>query len=116
MATPYRLKKAIGSSYVVDPDDVWSLKSRLKTSGHYVVPGYGMTPYPDNELFRSIANFQRQTGLKADGVIKPDGETERALLAQDISTPTFWCKICGGPHAGINSLEVCHWCWEKGYR
>ena len=117
MNTPYRLKTVLGSSFGSDPDDVWATKQNLKIRGYYRVPEYGMTEYPDRHLFDSIRRFQRDQSLKVDGVMKPNGETERHLLddGEDIAA-TFWCTVCGAPHGGVYSPRICWQCWNKGYR
>jgi len=61
------------------PLDVVKIKSTLKTLGHYDVPEWGVSPYPDAALFDAIKAFQKSQGLKVDGVIDPDGPTEGTL-------------------------------------
>jgi len=39
----------------------------------------GLTEFSDRNLFDGIKSFQRRRGLKIDGVMKPGGETERAI-------------------------------------
>ena len=60
------------------------LKSYLKKFGAYDVPSYGMTEYPDNELFEGIKTYQRKNNLTIDGIMKKDGETINSLN-QEIS-------------------------------
>jgi len=54
-------------------------KTALRVLGHYQTPSYGMTPYPDNQMFDAIKGFQRQRGLRVDGIMKPGGETEATM-------------------------------------
>jgi len=61
------------------PLDVMKTKSVLQTLGHYDAPEWGVSPYPEPALFDAIKAFQKSQGLKVDGVINPDGETEAAL-------------------------------------
>lgn len=76
-----------------------------------------MTPYPDQALFDGIKDYQRQNGLQVDGIMLPDGETERHMLENlAAKSPTLWCKECKGPHGGVYSMRICHKCWEKGIR
>jgi len=49
--------------------------------GYYEAPEWGVSPYPDAALFKAVRAFQSAQGLAADGVIKPEGETEAALHA-----------------------------------
>jgi len=113
---PYRLKNTLGLTYNVDPDDVWVTKHNLKRKGYYSAPQYGMSEYPDHQLFDAIKNYQRDNKLRVDGIMQPDGETERRLLNDDQAAITYWCIIYGAPHGGVYSPNICWQCWNKGYR
>lgn len=63
----------------IDEEDTLQTKSALRTLGHYVTPPYGLTPYPDETMFDAIRMFQNDKGIAVDGVMKPGGETERAI-------------------------------------
>lgn len=63
----------------IEPIDVLSVKNRLKDLGYYKEPEWGMTNFTDNQMFDGIRNFQENEGLKVDGVMKPDGETENKI-------------------------------------
>jgi peptidoglycan hydrolase-like protein with peptidoglycan-binding domain len=56
-----------------------AIKTLLRKLGLYEAPKWGMTQIPDRELFKAIRAFQNKAGLKVDGRMKPDGETEAAL-------------------------------------
>lgn len=71
----FKLKSPIGRSYNTDPGDVVKTKKALNSLGYYDEPAHGITPYPDPSLIRGIEEFQRDNGLRIDGVMKPDGET-----------------------------------------
>lgn len=71
----FKLKSPIGRSYNTDPGDVVKTKKALNSLGDYDEPAHGITPYPDTSLIRGIEEFQRDNGLRIDGVMKPDGET-----------------------------------------
>lgn len=71
----FKLKSPIGRSYNTNPDDVRKIKKALNGLGYYDEPDNGITPYPDTGLIRGIESFQRDHGLRPDGVMKPDGET-----------------------------------------
>lgn len=75
-----------------------------------------MTEYPDQQLFEAIRQFQRDNGLRVDGMMRPDGETERHILNQDEVAMTYWYSVCGAPHGGVYSPNICWQCWNKGYR
>lgn len=70
------------------PDDVIKTKSALAQTGHYQVPDFGITPYPDTPMIDGIKKFQKDNGLKIDGVMKPQGPTETALGSQTKSIST----------------------------
>ncbi|MBD3661008.1 MAG: peptidoglycan-binding protein, partial [Arenibacter algicola] len=61
------------------PWDVVKIKSLLQALGHYDAPEWGVSPFPDRALFDAIKTFQKSCGLRADGVLKPQGETQMAL-------------------------------------
>lgn len=113
---PYRLKNTLGLTYNVNPEDVWVTKHNLKRRGYYAEPRDGMTEYPDQQLFDAIKTYQRDNRLRVDGIMKPDGETERHLLDDDDGAAvTYWCTVCGAPHGGVYSPHICWQCWNKGY-
>ena len=116
MNTPYRLRNTLGSSYNTNPDDVWVTKHNLRNRGYYQEPAYGMTEYPDQQLFDSIKRYQGDNRLRVDGIMKPDGETERHILNGDKLAMTYRCSVCGAPHGGVYSPSICWQCWNKGFR
>lgn len=106
----------------IDEKDVFAVKHALVKTGHYDVPEYGITPYPDKALFGAIKDFQKENGLRTDGIIKPEGETLSALNNSedtspededpDIRSPSTWCPTCGGPHGG-SAGDECPDCASK---
>ena len=79
MALIPKLKSTIGRNYGVEKDDTLTMKNVLKKLGHYATPNYGMTPFPDEQMFEGIRGFQKAKGLLVDGVVAPQGPTARAL-------------------------------------
>lgn len=79
MLRPFRLKGPIGLEYNMDMDDAFNTKKALRDLGHFHVPKFGLTPYPDEPMIEGIKSFQRQNGLREDGVMKPDGPTIKRL-------------------------------------
>lgn len=77
--SPFKLNDLMASNVSVNEDDVLNVKQRLHASGHYEMPSYGMTRYPDNRLFDGIKSFQKENNLTVDGYMRPNGETEKAL-------------------------------------
>ena len=116
MTIRYKLKSPVGMNHDTDPDDVWVIKKTLNLNGFYDEPNQGMTPFPDEALFSGIKRFQRQFGLTVDGLMNPDGETERHMQQHLAAMPTYRCVYCGAPHGGVYSPNVCWQCWSKGLR
>jgi len=71
--------KPLAANASAAPLDVVKMKSALGALGHYEAPEWGVSQFPDVALFDAIKAFQKSQGLKVDGMIKPDGETEAAL-------------------------------------
>ena len=74
-----KLNKDVATYSAVAIEDMLPLKTYLKKFGAYDVPSYGMTEYPDNELFEGIKNYQRKNNLMVDGIMRKDGETINSL-------------------------------------
>lgn len=112
------IKKTLQRNSSADLADVYAIKKALVRTGHYQIPSYGLTPYPDESLFRAIEIFQKDKGLKVDGVIKPLGKTissiNEELEEEDIGvrSPPSWCPQCGGPHGGSKG-DLCPDCDSK---
>lgn len=60
------------------PNDVIRLRKALRETGHGASPPEPSGTY-DASLIRSIERFQRDYGLKEDGIVLPDGPTARML-------------------------------------
>ncbi len=69
------LNKDVSRHNSVSEKDMIPLKTKLSQFGAYTTPNYGMTEYPDDELFEGIKMYQRKNGLNVDGVMKKNGET-----------------------------------------
>ena len=106
---PYGLTSVIGASHDMKPEDVKLVKRLLSQNGHYDVPDYGITPYPDAKMLEGIKIFQEVNGLEVDGIIKPDGPTIETM--ENISYYT--CTRCGAIHGGVYSSKLCHFCYNK---
>ena len=61
------------------PADVVAAKLIMRGLGHYEAPSWGISEYPDRDLFDAIKDFQAKQGLTVDGVINENGETVQAL-------------------------------------
>lgn len=71
----FNLNKDVATFSAVAEEDMIPLKTYLKKFGAYDTPSYGMTWYPDNELFEGIKTYQRKNNLTVDGTMKREGET-----------------------------------------
>jgi len=105
----YQLKSSIDESARADEDDVLAVKTALNGIGYYDDPGWGISSYPDRNLFDAIQKFQTDFGLAPDRVMKPGGPTERELAAR---SPIYRCIICGAPHGGVYG-QICPDCHDK---
>lgn len=75
-----KLKKEISETTDdIEPDDVLSVKNKLKGFGYYQEPEWGITKFTDSQMFDGIRKFQTDNNLKIDGVIKPKEETENKV-------------------------------------
>ncbi len=117
MTKHIKIKVGAGPNRNNNPEDILQIKQALNALDYYDVPSYGITPYPDTDIFSSIQNFQRDNDLTVDGIINPKGETEKAI---DQQIETVWkrssqkpCTKCGAWHAGTYG-DVCKDCYEKG--
>lgn len=71
----FNLNKDVVTSSAVAEEDMIPLKTYLKKFGAYDTPSYGMTEYPDDQLFEGIKTYQRKNNLTVDGTMKREGET-----------------------------------------
>lgn len=75
-----KISQVLASSSENNPEDTLVVKEALQSMGYYEPPkDIGMHSHPDSQLFDAVKDFQRDNGLKVDGIIKPDGETEKAM-------------------------------------
>ncbi len=112
-----KIKSTLGHDYNVEALDVFKVKLALNKIGFYKTPEYGITPYPDNNMYRAIRSYQESKGIKVDGIIKPEGET-LGFLNKDIPSDLpgvkgpYLCPSCGGRHGGVFG-DFCQWCTFK---
>jgi peptidoglycan hydrolase-like protein with peptidoglycan-binding domain len=75
------LRSTVEENASVDTADMKPLKKNLGSLGYYrPTEGVDLHDYPDEPLFKGIRKFQKDEGLKVDGVMKPGGPTENRLL------------------------------------
>ncbi len=75
----FTLNRVISRDTKTHPDDTSIIKGALTALGYYDDTETGLSPYPDDQLFKSINSFQKDNKLKIDGVIKPDGPTQAKI-------------------------------------
>ncbi|PHS75216.1 MAG: hypothetical protein COB59_11700 [Rhodospirillaceae bacterium] len=73
------LNSTLSANSAANEEDVIATKIFLRNQGHYIPPEWGISQFPDQAMFDSIREFQKSQGLKVDGVMKPEGETETAI-------------------------------------
>lgn len=119
------IKGSIGRDSDAKEEDVLVTKKALKKLGYYKTPSYGLTAYPDNELFSAISAFQKDQGIAPNGKMKKGDKTSQLLSTfvdtydeEDIegetpdNSPIFRCTQCGAPHGGSMG-DLCPSCTAK---
>lgn len=81
MLDPFQITKPVSPAHALAEEDVLKTKDALSALGHYQEPEGGSTPWPDTPMFEGLKTFQKDQGLKPDGLMKPGGPTEKALRA-----------------------------------
>ena len=78
LPTQSRLRGPVGPNHFSRPEDILTLRRLMHGLGWFV--GDVDTDFMDMGLNNSVMAYQQEKGLKPDGVVKPDGETEITLL------------------------------------
>jgi hypothetical protein len=78
---PFKLKNTLASNVPAEGEDVLAAKTALGRLGRYKPLVGGINPWPDQGMIDGLKGFQKDRGLKADGVAHPGGPTEAALNA-----------------------------------
>ena len=100
MPTAFAIRGEIGEGRRNDPDDMEATRRGLAWAGYQAGdPAEPDQPVTAEEVVDTIRRFQEAEGLKADGWMRPGGETERALDA-DIAP-----KIAAAREAGDSESE-----------
>lgn len=74
------LRDSVGNGRTNHPDDLRWVKEALRLMGRY--SGGENAPYIDRALVQAIEGYQRDCGLRRDGVLEPGGETECTLCVE----------------------------------
>ncbi len=84
----FNLGKTIGKGWGAEPDDVVKTKTALQGLGYYKdeaakryeTPGKPLTGFAGTKLFDDLKKFQKDNGLKADGIMNPNGPTHKKMV------------------------------------
>ncbi|MCC6598473.1 MAG: peptidoglycan-binding protein [Alphaproteobacteria bacterium] len=83
----FTLKGPIASNASTDLEDSAMIKMALTSLRYYDDTETGLSPYGDRQLFQAVKSFQKDNGLKVDGVINPDGPTQKEIKKKLWDTP-----------------------------
>lgn len=72
-----QIKSIIGNMHQSNPEDILRTRHNFREIG--LESGEEDRPYIDQPLDTAIRTFQRETGLREDGIMEPGGETEQTL-------------------------------------
>jgi hypothetical protein len=109
MKAVFKIKSRMARNVNTDSRDVILVKETLSNLGHYNIPNYGLTPFPDRNLFKGIGNFQKETGLPVTESIDPGDDTETEIGGR---STILRCVNCGAPHGGTYG-DLCYFCFIK---
>ena len=76
-----RIGDTVGNGQANRPEDILWVKQAMCDLGRYT-DRHERTGYIDRDLHEAICGYQRDRGLKRDGWMKPNGETERTMRVQ----------------------------------
>ena len=79
MTTNFSVKSLLASNTNVDLDDSMKTKLALRRLGYYKTPSYGLTTYPDTQLFVAVGDLQADKGMRRTAEIRPGDDTEKAI-------------------------------------
>lgn len=60
-------------------EDSAIIKMALTSLGYYDDTETGLAPYGDKQLFQAVKTFQKDNNLQVDGIINPDGPTQKTI-------------------------------------
>ncbi len=84
----FNLGKTIGQGWGAQPDDVVKTKTALQGLGYYnddtakryETEGKPFTDMAGTKLFDDLKKFQKDNGLRADGIMNPNGPTHKQMV------------------------------------
>lgn len=76
-----KLKNSVGNNLANDPDDVIAVKSVMTRMGRLRLDPDKAEPhaYLTRDLDEALKSYQKERGLRVDGIMFPGGETEKSL-------------------------------------
>ena len=75
----FEMKTTLAQNANTDVEDQANIKTAMTALGYYDDSETGLSPYADTKLFHAVKDFQKDNDLKIDGIIKPDGPTQRTI-------------------------------------
>lgn len=98
------IRGSVGNNMDNNEDDVMRIKSALNKVGYF--KGFDHPPEPHGyitkEMNDSIKSFQKSNGLKVDGILYPNGETELALQTKNADNN----QMLGIPNGKVESERL----------
>ena len=76
MQAVFKIRSKLAANTDADQKDVILVKEALSNLGHYEIPEYGLTPFPDKRLFDGIRKFRELSKLQVTEEINPGDETQ----------------------------------------
>lgn len=83
----FTLTSRVASNSPTDLEDSATIKLALTSLGYYDDTETGLSPYGDRQLFQAIKSFQKDNNLGVDGIINPDGPTQKTIKEKLESVP-----------------------------
>lgn len=74
------LNESLEISSPADPQDVLDVKIYLYQKGLYDIPDYGLTPYPDTQMFAAIKDYQEKYKIDPYILFPPTNPIDPAWL------------------------------------
>jgi hypothetical protein len=80
----FRIKNSVGNNLANDPDDVMAVKSAMTRMGRLRLDPDKAEPhgYLTRDLDQALKSYQKERGLRVDGIMFAGGETEKNLNYQ----------------------------------
>ena len=80
------ISTSVGKGFAASEEDIRNIRMAYNKIGYQA--GDESFGYTDTILERAIRHFQKDNGLKEDGIMHPKGETERILIKKIAPKPS----------------------------